>query len=106
MRVQGSQESVFHTVGATTAAPSAYPHSHRYTVSVSTLNQRSSTSIFALATAALDRTQNAIATISEPSIRYRQSNSTLLRLSLLPSSNPSSEPSSPDRKYRFKSASN
>ncbi|KAH8654180.1 hypothetical protein BGZ61DRAFT_573479, partial [Ilyonectria robusta] len=54
----------------------------------------------------LDRTQNAIATISEPSIRYRQSNSTLSRLSLLPSSNPSSEPSSPDRKYRFKSASN
>ncbi|KAH7124258.1 hypothetical protein EDB81DRAFT_951762 [Dactylonectria macrodidyma] len=94
------------TVGAATAAPPAHPHSHRHTVSVSTVNQRSSTSIFALAAAALDRTQNAIATISEPSIRYRQSNSTLSRLSLLPISNPSSEPSSPVRKYRFKSASN
>ncbi|KPM44384.1 Developmental regulator flbA [Neonectria ditissima] len=94
------------TPGATTAAPPAHPHSHRHTVSVSRLNQRSSTSIFALAAAALDRTQNAIATISEPSIRPRQSNSTLSRLSLLPSSNPSSEPSSPDRRYRLKSASN
>ncbi|KAH8736043.1 hypothetical protein BGZ61DRAFT_90854 [Ilyonectria robusta] len=92
------------TAGATTAAPPAHPHSHRHTVSVSRLNQRSSTSIFALAAAALDRTQNAIATIAEPSIRHRSSNSTLSRLSLLPS--PSPEPSSPDRKHRLKSASN
>jgi hypothetical protein len=88
------------------AAPPAHPHSHRHTVSVSRLNQRSSSGIFALAAAALDRTQNAIATISEPSIRPRHSNSTLSRLSLLSSSNPNSEPSSPDRKHRLKSASN
>ncbi|KAH7160946.1 regulator of G protein signaling domain-containing protein [Dactylonectria macrodidyma] len=92
--------------GATTAAPPAHPHSHRHTVSVSRLNQRSSSSIFALAAAALDRTSNAIATIAEPSIRHRPSNSTLSRLSLLPSSNPGSEPSSPDKKHRLKSASN
>ncbi|KAK7427437.1 hypothetical protein QQZ08_006043 [Neonectria magnoliae] len=94
------------SLGTTTAVPPAHPHSHRHTVSVSRLNQRSSTSIFALAAAALDRTQNAIATISEPSIRPRPSNSTLSRLSLLPTSNSSSEPSSPDRKHRLKSASN
>lgn len=99
------QDSVI-AASPTIAAPPAHPHSHRHTVSVSRLNQRSSSGIFALAAAALDRTQNAIATISEPSIRPRHSNSTLSRLSLLSSSNPNSEPSSPDRKHRLKSASN
>ncbi|KAF4470949.1 developmental regulator flba [Fusarium albosuccineum] len=78
---------------------------HRHTASVSRLNNRSSTGIFALAAAALDRTQNAIATISEPSIRPRQSSGALSRLSLLTSSSPSSEPSSPDKYHRLRSAS-
>ncbi|KAH7132751.1 regulator of G protein signaling domain-containing protein [Dactylonectria macrodidyma] len=41
------------------------------------LDQRSSSAILALAMAALDRTQSAIATISEPVIRPRHSNGTL-----------------------------
>ncbi|KAF5019636.1 hypothetical protein F66182_8340 [Fusarium sp. NRRL 66182] len=81
---------------------------HRHTASsVSRLNNRSSTGLFALAAAAFDRTQNAIATISEPSIRPRQSSGALSRLSLLTTSSPSSEPSSPDRYHnRLRSASN
>ncbi|KAJ4270101.1 hypothetical protein NW762_001774 [Fusarium torreyae] len=83
------------------------PQGHRHTASsVSRLNNRSSTSLFSLAAAAFDRTQNAIATISEPSIRPRQSSGALSRLSLLTSSSPSSEPSSPDKYHRLRSSSN
>lgn len=80
---------------------------HRHTASsVSRLNNRSSTSLFALAASAFDRTQNAIAAISEPAIRPRQSSGALSRLSLLTSSSPSSEPSSPDKYHRLRSSSN
>ncbi|GKU00483.1 developmental regulator flba [Fusarium langsethiae] len=78
---------------------------HRHT-SVSRLNNRSSTGLFALAASAFDRTQNAIAAISEPSVRPRQSSGALSRLSLLTSSSPSSEPSSPDKYHRLRSSSN
>ncbi|KAF5625405.1 developmental regulator flba [Fusarium sp. NRRL 52700] len=86
-----------------------HPHQghHRHTASsVSRLNNRSSTSLFALAASAFDRTQNAIAAISEPAIRPRQSSGALSRLSLLTSSSPSSEPSSPDKYHRLRSSSN
>jgi hypothetical protein len=79
---------------------------HRHTSSVSRLNNRSSTGLFALAASAFDRTQNAIAAISEPSVRPRQSSGALSRLSLLTSSSPSSEPSSPDKYHRLRSSSN
>jgi hypothetical protein len=80
---------------------------HRHTASsVSRLNNRSSSGLFALAASAFDRTQNAIAAISEPSIRPRQSSGALSRLSLLTSSSPSSEPSSPDKYHRLRSSSN
>ncbi|QPC79567.1 hypothetical protein HYE68_010319 [Fusarium pseudograminearum] len=84
------------------------PHQghHRHTSSVSRLNNRSSTGLFALAASAFDRTQNAIAAISEPSVRPRQSSGALSRLSLLTSSSPSSEPSSPDKYHRLRSSSN
>ncbi|KAH7109317.1 hypothetical protein B0J13DRAFT_579113 [Dactylonectria estremocensis] len=96
-----------HVTAAAIPAPPAQAHvyTHRHTVSVSRLNQRSSSGILALAVAALDRTQSAIATISEPAIRPRHSNSTLSRLSLLPSSTPASEPFSPDMNHRLRSAS-
>ncbi|KAK2675650.1 RGS domain [Fusarium oxysporum f. sp. vasinfectum] len=67
---------------------------------------RKSTNLFALAASAFDRTQNAIAAISEPAIRPRQSSGALSRLSLLTSSSPSSEPSSPDKYHRLRSSSN
>ncbi|RBR17842.1 uncharacterized protein FIESC28_06281 [Fusarium coffeatum] len=99
--------------GSGTNAPVYVPyrpepgHSHhRTTSSVSRLNNRSSSSLFALAASAFDRTQNAIAAISEPSIRPRQSSGALSRLSLLTSSSPSSEPSSPDKYHRLRSSSN
>ena len=70
--------------GSGTNAPVYVPyrpepgHSHhRTTSSVSRLNNRSSSSLFALAASAFDRTQNAIAAISEPSIRPRQSSGAL-----------------------------
>ncbi|PHH84303.1 hypothetical protein CDD83_2176 [Cordyceps sp. RAO-2017] len=59
--------------------------------------QRASHSLLNRAVAALDRTQSAIASLSEPVIRPRQSNSALARLSLAPATPPSSEPSSPDK---------
>ncbi|KAJ4138148.1 hypothetical protein NW768_001965 [Fusarium equiseti] len=97
--------------GSGTNAPVYVPYRpeqghHRTTSSVSRLNNRSSTSLFALAASAFDRTQNAIAAISEPSIRPRQSSGALSRLSLLTSSSPSSEPSSPDKYHRLRSSSN
>ncbi|OBS22027.1 hypothetical protein FPOA_08364 [Fusarium poae] len=79
---------------------------HRHTSSVSRFNNRSSSGLFALAASAFDRTQNAIAAISEPSVRPRQSSGALSRLSLLTSSSPSSEPSSPDKYHRLRSSSN
>jgi hypothetical protein len=97
--------------GSGTNAPVYVPYRpeqghHRTTSSVSRLNNRSSSSLFALAASAFDRTQNAIAAISEPSIRPRQSSGALSRLSLLTSSSPSSEPSSPDKYHRLRSSSN
>ncbi|CAM1511631.1 Fc.00g091440.m01.CDS01 [Cosmosporella sp. VM-42] len=89
---------------AVTAAP-VYSH-HR---SVSRLNQRSSSGILAFAAAALDRTQSALANISEPSIRPRQSSGALSRLSILASSslsNPTSVPTSPEKNDQLKSSSN
>ncbi|KAL6855817.1 regulator of G protein signaling [Trichoderma novae-zelandiae] len=63
---------------------------------------RTASSILSRAAAALDRTHSAIASISEPVIRNRQSNSTLARLSLTPSSHQSrDEPASPDRPTAF-----
>ncbi|KAJ4189627.1 hypothetical protein NW767_000263 [Fusarium falciforme] len=93
-----------HVTSSNSNSNSNYGHRHTLS-SVSRLNNRSSTSIFALAAAALDRTQSAIATISEPSIRPRQSSGALSRLSLLTSSSPSSEPSSPDKYHRLRSTS-
>ncbi|KAM0344257.1 hypothetical protein ACHAPU_007783 [Fusarium lateritium] len=100
------------TTGPNANAPVYIPyhpqHSHhRHTASsVSRLNNRSSSGLFALAASAFDRTQNAIAAISEPSIRPRQSSGALSRLSLLTSSSPSSEPPSPDKYHRLRSSSN
>lgn len=68
-----------------------------------TRHARSGSSIFSLAAAALDRTHSAIASISEPVIRSRQSSSTLARLSLTPSSlQTRDEPASPDRPTALK----
>ncbi|KAK7420725.1 hypothetical protein QQZ08_010260 [Neonectria magnoliae] len=47
-----------------------------------------------------------LANISEPLIRPRQAGGALVRLSLLPSSNPSSEPTSPNKNNQLKSSSN
>ncbi|RKK70829.1 hypothetical protein BFJ69_g11533, partial [Fusarium oxysporum] len=107
-----SGNSLTSTSTSNTNQPAYVPyhpqHSHhRHTASsVSRLNNRSSTSLFALAASAFDRTQNAIAAISEPAIRPRQSSGALSRLSLLTSSSPSSEPSSPDKYHRLRSSSN
>lgn len=94
----------------TTAVGPAYSHRHTASVSASvsrlTLNQRSSSGFLAFAAAALDKTQSALANISEPSIRPRQSNGALARLSLLSSSNPNSEPTSPEKFHRLRSSSN
>ena len=90
---------------STTTTTAAGPvHSHRPTASVSrlSLNQRSSSGFLAFAAAALDKTQSALANISEPSIRPRQSNGALARLSLLSSS----EPNSPEKFHRLRSSSN
>jgi hypothetical protein len=65
---------------------------------LSTRNQRSSSGIFSFAAAALDRTQSAIANISEPVLRHRSSNSGISRLSLVPSSLQSPEVSGFDKK--------
>lgn len=90
---------------ATATATATGPvYSHRHTASVSRLNQRTTSGIFAFAAAALDRTQIAFANISEPSIRPRASNGALSRLSLLAS--PSSEPASPERVHKLRSSSN
>ncbi|PNY29720.1 Regulator of G protein signaling pathway [Tolypocladium capitatum] len=62
------------------------------TLSIKT--QRSSSSILTRAVAALDRTQSAIASLSDPVVRPLQSNLALARLSLVPSSPPASEPAS------------
>lgn len=85
--------------------PSHHHSSHRHnhtstpsTGSLSSKTQRSSNSLLTRAAAALDRTQSAIASLSDPVIRPRQSNSALARLSLVPSSLPTSEPASPDNK--------
>ncbi|KAG5997172.1 hypothetical protein E4U43_002708 [Claviceps pusilla] len=64
-------------------------------------SQRQSTSLFNRAAAAFDRTQSALATISDPVIRSRQSSSALARLSLasasaLNNNNHYSEPSGPN----------
>jgi hypothetical protein len=76
--------------GPTSAAPytlrnhSNYSHhSSSPSTSSSTRNQRSASGIFSLAVAALDRTQTAIANISEPVLRHRSSNSGLSRLSIV-----------------------
>lgn len=61
-----------------------------------------SSGIFAFAAAAFDRTQSVLPNISEPLIRPRQSNGALARLSLLPSSNPSSEPTNTNKNNQLK----
>ncbi|KAH8651720.1 hypothetical protein BGZ61DRAFT_229725 [Ilyonectria robusta] len=61
---------------------------------------------YAFAEAALDRTQSAFANISEPLIRPQQSNGAVARLFLLPSSNPSSEPTDTKKNNQLKSPSN
>ncbi|KAM4060371.1 regulator of G protein signaling domain-containing protein [Hirsutella rhossiliensis] len=72
------------------------------TGSASTKSQRSSNSLF---NRALDRTQSAIASLSDPVIRPRQSTSALARLSLAPATPPSSEPPSPEKTTIFKVSS-
>lgn len=67
------------------------------------LQHRSSSGIFSLAAAALDKTQSAFANISDPVIRPRNS---LARLSLAPGSLPTSEPASPAKKSLFRTPSN
>lgn len=67
------------------------------------LQHRSSSGIFSLAAAALDKTQSAFANISDPVIRPRNS---LARLSLAPGSLPTSEPASPAKKSVFRTPSN
>ena len=83
------------------------PHAPRHGTSPSTnsiprLQQRSSSGIFSLAAAALDKTQTAFANISDPVIRPRNS---LARLSLVPGSLPASEPASPVKKPVFRTPS-
>lgn len=69
--------------------------------SVFNKSQRSSNSFFNRAAAALDRTQSAFASLSDPVIRPRQSTSALARLSLTPATPPSSEPPSPEKTTVF-----
>ncbi|GAB0136830.1 hypothetical protein EsDP_00005118 [Epichloe bromicola] len=82
-------------------SPAASAHHHRHSISQPTTSvarsQRSSKGLFNRAAAALDRTQSVLATISEPVIRYRQSNSALARLSLASDSASNSELSSPNK---------
>lgn len=83
----------------TSVPNSAHHQRHSSTPSTSSFSksQRSGSSLFNRAAAALDRTQNAFASISEPVVRPRHSNSALARLSLQSGSVPNSEPSSPSR---------
>ncbi|KAF4513273.1 hypothetical protein G6O67_000563 [Ophiocordyceps sinensis] len=88
--------------------PSADQQRHASTSSTgsaSTKSQRSSSSLLNRAAAALDRTQSAIASLSDPVIRPRQSTSALARLSLAPATPPSSEPPSPEKTTIFKISS-
>ncbi|KFG83590.1 regulator of G protein signaling pathway [Metarhizium anisopliae] len=87
------------TADLTTLPASSHHQRHSSTPSASSFSrsQRSATSLLSRAAAALDRTQNAFAGISEPVIRPRHSNSALARLSLQSVSAPSPEPSSPGR---------
>lgn len=84
-----------------TDPPAASAHHHRHSISQSTTSvarsHRSNKALFDRAAAALDRTQSVLATISEPVIRYRQSNSALARLSLASDSASNSELSSPKK---------
>ncbi|PFH60983.1 hypothetical protein XA68_18456 [Ophiocordyceps unilateralis] len=76
---------------------------HASNASVGSASSRSQRSLLNRAVAALDRTtQSAIASLSDPVIRPRQSVSGLSRLSLVPATPPCSEPSSPEKKTEFK----
>ncbi|CAI6090082.1 unnamed protein product [Clonostachys chloroleuca] len=77
-------------------APSVRHHSSPSTSSISRAPHRSSSGILSsLAAAALDKTQSALANISDPVIRQRNS---FARLSLSQSSIPLSDPDSADKK--------
>ncbi|OAA32174.1 regulator of G protein signaling pathway [Moelleriella libera RCEF 2490] len=78
-------------------------HASSPSTSALSRSQRSGNSLFHRAAAALDRTQNAIASISEPVVRHRQSSSTLSRLSLAASSATNLEPGSPGRNTALRS---
>lgn len=91
----------------TTTPASTRRHSNSpSTNSIPFRHQRSGTSLFNRATAALDRTQTAFASISEPVVRPRQSNSALSRLSLSPAFHHNSEPGSPNTSTGSQSPSN
>lgn len=84
-----------------TSPAAASAHHHRHPISQSPTSvvrsQRPSKGLFNRAAAALDRTQSVLATISEPVIRYRQSNSALARLSLASDPASNSDLSSPNK---------
>ncbi|KAG6017317.1 hypothetical protein E4U41_004236 [Claviceps citrina] len=67
---------------SSTASASAQRHRHSSSGSYSSTSSTSSNSLFNRAAAAFDRTQSALATISEPVVRSRASSSALARLSL------------------------
>jgi GTPase-activating protein SST2 len=79
--------------------------SNASTTSLPRFSQRSSSGIFSLAAAALDRTQSAFYNISDPVIRPRQSNPGLARLSFAAGSPTSAEPASPIKKQLFRTPS-
>ncbi|KAH6610564.1 regulator of g signaling pathway [Trichoderma cornu-damae] len=90
--------------GTRSPAPASHSRRHASSVSIGSVprHQRTTSSILSRAAAALDRTHSAIASISEPVIRNRHSNSTLARLSLAAGSQQlRDEPASPDRPSAF-----
>ncbi|KJZ77953.1 Developmental regulator flbA [Hirsutella minnesotensis 3608] len=100
-----SDRSTDPTAGAQNSASTSRHSNTPSTGSSSTKSQRSSNSLLNRAAAALDRTQSAIASLSDPVIRPRQSTAALARLSLAPATPPASEPSSPEKTTIFKVAS-
>jgi GTPase-activating protein SST2 len=82
---------------------------HQYSQSTSGLsspNRQRSSGLLAFAASAIDKTQSAIANISDPVLRSRQSNSALARLSLVPDySQGPLDSSNSDRSPRVRSPS-
>ncbi|KAF4592511.1 Regulator of G protein signaling pathway [Ophiocordyceps camponoti-floridani] len=85
------------SVSERSSDPTTAAARHSSNPSVGSASNRSQRSLLNRAVAALDRTQSAFASFSDPVIRPRQSVSGLSRLTP-----PSSEPSSPAKKTEFK----